>query len=72
MPRWRSRVNWHSLLPCCAQGKDYPLHYAAQNKASEAVVMALLGTRPKEIKKSDEVRAAAVGAHASHSSCRGR
>ena len=58
--------------PRCTQGNDYPLHDAVKNNASEALVMALLGTRPKEIKKSDEVRAAAVGAHLSHPSCRGR
>ena len=33
-----------------------PLHYAVENNASEAVVMGLLGTRPDEAKRVDEVR----------------
>ena len=40
----------------CTQGNDYPLHDAVKNNASEALVMALLGTRPNEAKKLDEVR----------------
>ena len=50
--------------PRCTQGNDYPLHDAVKNNASEALVMALLGTRPNEAKRLDGVRL--LGAHPSH------